>query len=86
MREYTPYILAGIGYLITAIVHYYRLKSEISFVKGQLSQLMEFKDELKLLAKEQTAIKEKVMRVLFDVNNAHEKIRNLEGVRNGKQG
>lgn len=78
MREWTPYILAGVTYLITAIVHFYRLKNELEFVKGQLQQLMEFKGDLKQLGNELTAVKSNIMRVNFDVNNAHDKIRNLE--------
>lgn len=78
MREVTPYILAGLTYLITAIVQFYKLKNEMQFIKGQLQQLMEFKTDLKSMGNDITATKANLMRINFDVNNAHDKIRDIE--------
>ena len=78
MREVTPYILAGLTYLITAIVQFYKLKNEMEFIKGQLQQLMEFKTDLKSMGNDLTATKANLMRINFDVNNAHDKIRDME--------
>jgi len=78
MREVTPYILAGLTYLITAIVQFYKLKNEMEFIKGQLQQLMEFKTDLKAMSNDLTATKANLMRINFDVNNAHDKIRDME--------
>ena len=78
MREVTPYILAGLTYLITAIVQFYKLKNEMEFIKGQLQQLMEFKKDLKAMSNDLSATKANLMRINFDVNNAHDKIRDME--------
>jgi len=78
MREVTPYILAGLTYLITAIVQFYKLKNEMEFIKGQLQQLMEFKTDLKAMGNDLSATKANLMRINFDVNNAHDKIRDME--------
>lgn len=81
--DYAPYIVSFIGFLATVFVGYVKLKAEMQFIKGQLSQLMEFRSDLKKTDERVAKIKTEVIRNKFDLNNAHEKIRTIERTNHG---
>ena len=60
------------------LLSYLKLRHELEFIKGQLTQLMEFKDDLRLINAQIIDIKTNTDKNSYDLKNSFDKIRRLE--------
>lgn len=72
-------LIFGLGSLVSLVSAYVAISRDLSFQRGQLSQIMQQLGIVQKLQETLIALDKSHSKSQFDITQAHEKIRNLEG-------